>query len=55
MKRSDQGIARGKSRGEEHPTDKRRAQTAHETKPGKSVSREQARDPNLNDAEKGAG
>ena len=55
MKRSDQGIARDDTRGEENPTDKQRAQTSHETKPGKSVSREETRDPKLNDAEKSRG
>jgi hypothetical protein len=52
---SDQGISRGNSRGEENPTDKQRAQNAHETKPGKSVSREETRDDKLSDAEKARG
>jgi len=37
MSASDQGIVRDQ-RGEEQPTDKHRAQTAHKTDPKKSVS-----------------
>jgi hypothetical protein len=54
MSASDQGIVRDQ-RGEEQPTDKHRAQTAHKTDPKKSVSREATRDPKLNDAEKTPG
>jgi hypothetical protein len=52
MNRSDQGIARGGTRGEENPTDKQRAQTAHESKPDKSATREETRDPKLEKAQK---
>jgi hypothetical protein len=54
MSASDQGIVRDQ-RGEEQPTDKDRAQTAHKTDPKRSVSREATRDPKLNDAEKTPG
>jgi hypothetical protein len=52
MKGSDQGIATDNSRGEEQPTDKKRAQTAHESEPGKSATREETRDPKLDEAQK---
>ena len=53
MGHSDQGIDRPK--GEEQPTDKRRAQAAHETSPKKSVSREETRDQKLNNSSKTSG
>jgi hypothetical protein len=53
MGHSDQGI--DKPRGEEQPTDKQRAQTAHETSPKKSVSREETRDQKSNDSSKASG
>jgi hypothetical protein len=52
-KRSSQGIAR--DRAEEQPADKQRAQTAHQSDPKKSASREATRDPKLNDAGKTPG
>jgi hypothetical protein len=52
MKRSDHGIARGTTKGEENPADKQRAQTAHESKPEKSATREETRDRKLEDAQK---
>lgn len=54
MKHSDQGIART-NRGEEQPTDKKRAQTVHHTDPDKSVSREATRDPKLSNDQKTPG
>jgi hypothetical protein len=47
---SDQGITRD-NKGEEQPTDRKRAQTAHQSDANKSNSREATRDPKLNDAE----
>jgi len=41
---SDHGIVRDK-RGEDQPADKERAQTAHQTPPNNSVTREATRDP----------
>jgi len=41
---SDHGIVKDK-RGEEQPADKERAQTAHQTRPDGSVTREATRDP----------
>jgi hypothetical protein len=52
-KHSSQGIAR--DRAEEQPADKQRAQTAHQSDPKKSASREATRDPKLNDAGKTPG
>jgi hypothetical protein len=49
-----QGIVRDQ-RGEEQPADKDRAQTAHQSDPRKSVTREATRDPKLNDSEKTPG
>ena len=54
MKHSDQGIVKD-TRGEEQPADKKRAQTAHQSEPDKSVSREATRDPKLTDADKTPG
>jgi hypothetical protein len=58
MGHSNQGIVKDQ-KGQEQPTDKRRAQTAHKTDPNndrkKSVSREATRDPKLSDAEKTPG
>jgi hypothetical protein len=53
MGHSNQGI--DKPKGEEQPTDKQRAQTAHETSPEKSVSREETRDQKLNNRSKTSG
>jgi hypothetical protein len=53
MGHSNQGI--DKPKGEEQPTDKQRAQTAHETSPEKSVSREETRDQKLNSGSKAPG
>ena len=47
MAHSNHGITRPK--GEEQPTDKKRARTAHESDSEQSVSREATRDPSLND------
>jgi hypothetical protein len=44
MGNSDQGIVKD-DKAQEQPKDKKRAQTAHETEPDKSVSRENTRDP----------
>lgn len=54
MKHSDQGIVKN-TKGEEQPADKERAQTAHQSEPDKSVSREATRDPKLTDADKTPG
>jgi len=54
MKHSDQGIVRT-DRGEEQPTDKKRAQAVHHTDPDKSVSREATRDPKLSNDQKTPG
>jgi hypothetical protein len=54
MTHPNQGIVRNK-KGEEQPADKRRAQTAHKTKPEHSVSKEATRDPKLADADKTPG
>ncbi len=53
MGHSNQGIDRPK--GEEQPTDRTRAQTAHETSPKKSTSREATRDPKLSNTNKASG
>jgi hypothetical protein len=53
MGHSNQGI--DKPKGEEQPTDKQRAQTAHETSPRKSVSREETRDRKLSNSSKTSG
>jgi hypothetical protein len=44
MTHSNHGIVRDK-RGEEQPADKDRAQTAHQTRPNNSETREATRDP----------
>lgn len=54
MKHSDHGVTKDE-RGQEQPTDKARAQTAHKTDPDKSATREATRDPKLNEAEKTPG
>lgn len=54
MTQSNQGVVRDKQ-GQQQPADKARAQTAHKTGPGESVTREATRDPKLNDAEKTPG
>jgi hypothetical protein len=54
MRHSSHGVTRDKQ-GQEQPTDKARAQTAHETHPDKSATREATRDPKLNEAEKTPG
>jgi len=54
MKHSDQGIVRT-GRGEDQPTDKKRAQTVHHTDPDKSISREATRDPRLSNDQKTPG
>lgn len=54
MAQSNHGIVRD-GRGEEQPTDKSRAQSAHKSDPRKSATREATRDPKLNDAEKTPG
>jgi hypothetical protein len=46
MRHSNQGIVRDQ-KGEEQPTDKARARTAHKTHPDKSATREATRDPKL--------
>ena len=51
---ADHGILKD-DKGQEQPSDKQRAQTAHRSDPKKSVSREATRDPKLNDAEKTPG
>jgi hypothetical protein len=52
MAQSNHGMVRD-DKGQEQPTDKARAQSAHN--PGKSATREATRDPKLNDAEKTPG
>jgi hypothetical protein len=54
MAHSDHGIVKD-DKAQEQPTDRKRAQTAHKSQPGKSVSHEATRDPRLNDAEKTPG
>jgi hypothetical protein len=54
MAHSDHGIAKD-DKAQEQPTDRKRAQTAHKSQAGKSVSHEATRDPKLNDAEKTPG
>jgi hypothetical protein len=54
MAHSSQGIVRDQ-KGEEQPTDKRRAQTAQKTGSRHSVSKEATRDPKLTDASKTPG
>jgi hypothetical protein len=54
MPHSDHGIIKDE-KAQEQPTDKRRAQTAHQSSPGPSASREATRDPRLNDAEETSG
>jgi len=54
MPHSDHGIIKDE-KAQEQPTDKRRAQTAHQSSAGPSVSREATRDPRLNDADKTSG
>jgi len=51
MPHSDHGIIKDE-KAQEQPTDKRRAQTAHQSSAGPSASREATRDPRLNDADK---
>lgn len=46
---SSQGIARD-NRGEEQPSDAKRATTAHQSDAAKSASREATRNPKLSDA-----
>lgn len=54
MGHSSQRIVKDK-KGQEQPADKQRAQTAHKTGAGGSVSREATRDPKLSDANKTPG
>jgi hypothetical protein len=54
MAHSDHGIVKD-DKAQEQPTDRKRAQTAHTSHPGKSGSQEATRDPKLNDAEKTPG
>jgi hypothetical protein len=54
MVHSSQGIVKD-GKGEEQPADKRRAQTAHKTAGGGSVSKEATRDPKLSDGNKTPG
>jgi len=54
MAQSNHGMVRD-DKGQEQPTDKSRAQSAHKSDPGKSATREATRDPKLNDAEKTPG
>jgi hypothetical protein len=54
MAQSNHGMVRD-DKGQEQPTDKARAQSAHKSDPGKSATREATRDPKLNDAEKTPG
>ena len=54
MRHSDHGVVRDE-KGQEQPTDKERARTAHMTDPRKSPTREATRDPKLNEAEKTPG
>lgn len=54
MKHSNQGMLKNQE-GQEQPTDKARAQTAHKTHPDKSATHEATRDPKLNDQDKTPG
>ncbi len=51
MAHSDHGIVKD-DKAQEQPADRKRAQAAHQSHPGKSGSHEATRDPRLNDAEK---
>ena len=54
MAQSNHGMVKD-DKGQEQPTDKSRAQSAHKSDPQKSNTREATRDPKLNDAEKTPG
>ena len=54
MRHSNQGMVKD-DMGQEQPTDKARARTAHKTDPSKSTTREATRDPKLNENEKTPG
>ena len=51
---ANQGIVKD-DKGQEQPADKRRAQTAHKSDSGHSVSREAMRDPKRGDTGKASG
>jgi hypothetical protein len=53
MAHSNHGITRPK--GEEQPTDKERARTAHKTDSDQAVSREATRDPKLDGSDRTPG
>ena len=54
MAHFDHGIVKD-DKAQEQPKDRKRAQTAQKSPPGKSGSQEATRDPKLNDAEKTPG
>ena len=54
MAQSNHGMVKDE-KGQEQPTDKARAHSAHRSDPRKSATREATRDPKLNDPEKTPG